>query len=364
MKTLHVCTDRPNIRLTVMSGLKTKDKIIEHMSWVLDLVASNSDTRSLVYCRTVDLAGYVYQKLLFALMDKLPDTPINELRQKIALFHAETLAKNKSKVLERLTCEDDSPLKLVVATSCLGCGVDAKNIHNVIHFGPAVDTTDYSQQIGRAGRNTANQCHAVLYKYGQGSSGIINRSMLVYAQSSHTKCLHVQLYTPFNDNIDPAIQPLEPAQNCCSYCAISCQFESCQAFAYENVEIMPVHKEPCRSVSGDSLALVQELFIEYKESLYNSTMLTFPDLVSGITSDLLMSLEDHLPYIDSEEYIRCNMNLTNDEIVRELFLIVSDVFRDITPDIQNDMDDMSTDTVNTATSSHELENSDYNSDFN
>ena len=58
------------------------------------------------------------------------------------------------------------------------------------------------------------------------------------------------------------------------------------------------------------------------------------------------------------------MNLTNDEIVRELFLIVSDVFRDITPDIQNDMDDMSTDTVNTATSSHELENSDYNSDFN
>ena len=80
------------------------------------------------------------------------------------MYHAETSPACKEIVTAALK-SDDSVVKIIVCTSALECGVNMKNVRYVIHYGPAYDITDFCQQIGRAGRNTSNACHAVLYHY-------------------------------------------------------------------------------------------------------------------------------------------------------------------------------------------------------
>ena len=71
----------------------------------------------------------------------------------------------KNQILSSLS--GGSNIRVVLATSALGCGVDMKNVHFVIHFGPAYDTVDFCQQIGRAGRENTNysMCHSILYVF-------------------------------------------------------------------------------------------------------------------------------------------------------------------------------------------------------
>ena len=75
--------------------------------------------------------------------------------------------KNKDAVLASLQ-NLDSKMGLVIATSLLGCGVNVVGIKYVIHFGPSYDVVDYVQQIGRAGRDTHEQCHAIFYTFSRG----------------------------------------------------------------------------------------------------------------------------------------------------------------------------------------------------
>ena len=68
------------------------------------------------------------------------------------MYHSSTSDINKEKILKSVT--EETKVRVVFATSALGCGVNAKNVTFVCHFGPSYDLTDYCQQIGRAGRGT------------------------------------------------------------------------------------------------------------------------------------------------------------------------------------------------------------------
>ena len=68
----------------------------------------------------------------------------------IKMYHFSSFEEEKNKVLLSLT--SNTPVRLILSTSALGCGVDMKDVTFVVHFGPPFDTIDYCQQIGRAGR--------------------------------------------------------------------------------------------------------------------------------------------------------------------------------------------------------------------
>ena len=80
------------------------------------------------------------------------------------MYHAQTVAKNKENVLNSLTTNNGC-IRLFIATSSLGCGINASDVMFVVHYGPSFGLADYCQQIGRAGRNTHQLCHAILYVY-------------------------------------------------------------------------------------------------------------------------------------------------------------------------------------------------------
>jgi superfamily II DNA helicase RecQ len=65
-------------------------------------------------------------------------------------FHAGMLTELKMKVQDEFM---DSDNMIIVATIAFGMGIDKSNIRNIIHFNIPQSVEEYSQQIGRAGRD-------------------------------------------------------------------------------------------------------------------------------------------------------------------------------------------------------------------
>lgn len=82
-------------------------------------------------------------------------------------FHSLGVLKCSAGVLttqKRLStfAKPDSKLRLIVATSAFGLGVDIPDIQRVIHWGIPSDVEEYVQESGRAGRN-GELAQAIIY---------------------------------------------------------------------------------------------------------------------------------------------------------------------------------------------------------
>jgi len=164
VKIISACSDRPNLKLNLIN---IRDK--HNFGCLRWKVGLETDFKILIYCRSMDLCGrfYIALKSLFNGYHETPDDIIK-------MFHAQTSPDCKHEVLESLRVAQ-STIRIIVCTSALECGVNMKNVRYVIHYGPAFDVTDYCQQIGRAGRNTDQQCHAVFYHYSNSKRNISDR---------------------------------------------------------------------------------------------------------------------------------------------------------------------------------------------
>ena len=47
----------------------------------------------------------------------------------------------------------NSTLRVVIATTAFGMGIDCPDIVNLVHYGPPAHLEQYAQETGRAGRN-------------------------------------------------------------------------------------------------------------------------------------------------------------------------------------------------------------------
>ncbi|KAK6854151.1 hypothetical protein PG995_009244 [Apiospora arundinis] len=65
-------------------------------------------------------------------------------------FHAGMKAEEKSAIQDKFMA---SKVRIVVATIAFGMGIDKANIRNIIHFNTSGTVEEYSQQVGRAGRD-------------------------------------------------------------------------------------------------------------------------------------------------------------------------------------------------------------------
>ncbi|XP_066910771.1 bifunctional 3'-5' exonuclease/ATP-dependent helicase WRN-like [Clytia hemisphaerica] len=160
LKIISTCSDRPNIFLEVIKVPKQEN--VECLHWILSILAKDvhESPKFVIFCKFVDTAGIVYQQLRRFKKKARPDLNPKDL---IGIFHAETRKKKKNIVLESLT--EVVSLKVIVATSSLGCGVNMKDVRYIIHYGPAFHLVDYCQQVGRAGRDGSSKCHAILYSF-------------------------------------------------------------------------------------------------------------------------------------------------------------------------------------------------------
>ena len=192
LQVVHSCSDRPNLRL---SHVVIPEKNPLCFQWVIDQLKEHREScpKILIYCRTQTLLFWLHEQIRillndFAYVDGTEKTPENCL---VGMYHSHTLAPNKALALNSLT-KNQGNMRVIFAISSLGCGIDCKNLSYVFHFGPSNSTVEYCQQIGRAGRDTENLCHAVLYTYPQSLRNVA-QEMKDFASTSGTSCLRQKL---------------------------------------------------------------------------------------------------------------------------------------------------------------------------
>ena len=317
--------DRQNITL---HRIPLKSKSSKPLHWILEGLKHFSTTapKVIIYCRSVQLLGWLYEQFLISGV-----LPKHKIRKHIVLFHSTTFQDEKDKILNALIEETD--LRVVIATSALGCGVDMKNVMFVVHFGPAYDTVDFCQQIGRAGRSGSlsitTMCHAILYIFPQ--YGEISLNMKGYLNTN--QCLRVKLFSPFNSS-DSSISPLIPAHSCCSVCAkvCSCCSENLKSTPFLSHEYSP-STEPFknfRKVTKEDEELVRDLLNEYHRSTAPAkSILMEPHFISGISAEIIDEVISFLPFIDSIEFMINNFSVSDRKLIYEIMVIINNVFDDI-----------------------------------
>lgn len=125
--------NRPNLSLTVKSGLKPEGKQKE----IVSFIKSKKDESGIIYC----LSRNGTEKL-----SKI----LNDNGVKSAFYHAGMTSRDRSQIQEQFINDD---LKIICATIAFGMGIDKSNVRWVIHYNLPKAIEGYYQEIGRAGRD-------------------------------------------------------------------------------------------------------------------------------------------------------------------------------------------------------------------
>ncbi|XP_078310160.1 ATP-dependent DNA helicase RecQ-like [Crassostrea virginica] len=124
--------DKPNIKVVTK---KLANSVDQGMAWMVD--ALDSIAKTVIYCNSIQDVS----KLYVYLTSEVPNS-VNYCE----MFHSETPKAKKEKMLNDL-CNEDGLLKITIATSALGMGIDVPKTNNVILYGVPQQMVKIIQEI-------------------------------------------------------------------------------------------------------------------------------------------------------------------------------------------------------------------------
>jgi superfamily II DNA helicase RecQ len=177
----------------------------------------NNFPRTVIYCNSIQDVSNLYFYLT---------TESEELKNMIEMYHSETPAEKKENIVQKLG--KDSDLKIVIATSALGMGIDVKHCHSVILYGPPKEIVDLLQETGRCGRDGEKSVAVIMcnrYQLGHVSSEVKN-------VVKSTDCRRTAILQHFVNNNDFSVGDLH---SCCDLCAEKCPCGACEVLELEKL---------------------------------------------------------------------------------------------------------------------------------
>lgn len=223
--------DRRNIKLHVK---EVANDIPNSFTWLIDELKENNvnSKRVIIYCKSIRQCTKFFNFFKMELGNALycEGKPKHARYRLVGMYHSSTDEDIKRIVSQSLN-EENGYVRVVIATSALGMGVDVKGLHLVINFGPPNCIESYYQAFGRAGRD-GRQSHAVLLYHGR-QLRKCDSDMLSYLK--HKGCRRKMLLN-FFDVSSVNSTPVSPEHLCCDNCLCTCEHPTCKDFENPVVE--------------------------------------------------------------------------------------------------------------------------------
>ena len=162
--------DRPNLHFAVYKPLSKE-------SWILNYLERNPDESGIIYCSS--------RKIVERLCETLSENGIDTLP-----YHAGMSDELRTKNQDDFIYDR---VKIIVATSAFGMGINKPNVRFVIHYHMPRNIEQYYQEAGRAGRDGEKAECILLYS---ASDVSLNKFMITRAVKK-TKVLHQKKDKPF-----------------------------------------------------------------------------------------------------------------------------------------------------------------------
>ena len=156
---------KPNVAYSVYYIPKER-MLDDYFQWLADelLMQRTSATWTIIYCQTIKQCGLIYSTLKAMLGNKTFLGEINDRRNVlIEKLHSCTPEANKEVILKAFR-DENSGLRVLVATIAFGMGVDCKGVYRTVHFGPSKNIESYIQVTGRAGRDGKQSVAFLIYQ--------------------------------------------------------------------------------------------------------------------------------------------------------------------------------------------------------
>ena len=155
----------------------------------------NSIGRAIIFCQHLEDCPKLYSFFRSALGDMFtcPNGSLDKSENRVVeMFHSCTEPCIKDKIITSFSAQL-SPLRLVIATTASGMGIDVPTIRTVIHFGCCEDVESYVQAVGRAGRDGKPSKAIILHR--KGGNQNVNQQMKDYCMNKST-CRRTILFVP------------------------------------------------------------------------------------------------------------------------------------------------------------------------
>lgn len=145
---------RPNVQFSVRY-LDKNLPVSSIFSTLIDELRSKnvSCERTMIFCQTRKQCALVYSAFKESLgVDFYVNKHLDSKKRMVEMFNAGTPKAVKKHILCNMS-QPNGHIRIVACTVAFGMGVDCKEVHRVIHFGPSKNLECYVQECGRAGRD-------------------------------------------------------------------------------------------------------------------------------------------------------------------------------------------------------------------
>lgn len=179
-----------NAEVIVTGFFRSNIKILTHEAGVLDN-NGNYTIGKHDYIKSIIGQSYGQKILIFVPTVKSGEELLENITEsgvESELYHSKLDKKTKMEIQNKFTGAQKPGLNVLISTSAFGMGIDISNIRHVIHLSPALSITDYTQQIGRAGRDGLQSYAHLLYN--QRDFGLLEFMAELPLKTSRFKEMH------------------------------------------------------------------------------------------------------------------------------------------------------------------------------
>ena len=183
--------------------------------------------KTVIFCRTLQNCATIFATIKKLMGKNIMDPPEVQYNgnldcRLVEVFTAVSTPHMREAVLKEF-CKCNTKLRVLVATTAFGMGVDCPDIDCIINWGCPNTLEELVQETGRGGRD-GRHVQAILYPTRQGKK--VTQAMKAYQSNTNT-CRRRQLFRNFLFCDEVPVE-LSKACQCCDLCAKLCACTECE----------------------------------------------------------------------------------------------------------------------------------------